>query len=168
MRHTHAGTKPQNPLRPSAGLQLAFGSALFTTYALFFFLVRWIIVSTHLVSNLLLPAFVALSSTFIRTSISCAIARRDAGAIGDISAQTLIASMSLFYFIAIYIVSSVMSVVAQFGSSLHPYNNEEPRLHKNSIQSGLAHRVIATHDGLYDIFPAIPSLALHIVTKLGV
>ncbi|KAJ6550875.1 hypothetical protein DFH09DRAFT_1168498, partial [Mycena vulgaris] len=54
------------------------------------------------------------------------------------------------------------------------YKNREPHLNKRNLQSGLHHRMIATHEALYDIFPdnsssvPINALALHVFFKLAV
>ncbi|KAH7927233.1 hypothetical protein BV22DRAFT_1193720 [Leucogyrophana mollusca] len=159
-------TQPQHPLKPSAGHQLVFCLALFASYALLFILARWIVTSTQLVPNHILPAFIKLSGLFTRFSIASGIVQHGASDVGDFDARRLLMAMSLFYYLAVYVLSSVLSVVAQFGSSHLPYNNQEPRLHKYSLGGGLPHRVIATHDALYDFFPAYTITAVFAAVSL--
>ncbi|KAJ6510978.1 hypothetical protein C8R45DRAFT_1207760 [Mycena sanguinolenta] len=47
-----------------------------------------------------------------------------------------------------------MSVTGQLLGNMTGYKNKEPRLVKRNITSGLPHRMIATHEALYDIFSA--------------
>ncbi|KAH7906789.1 hypothetical protein BJ138DRAFT_1161773 [Hygrophoropsis aurantiaca] len=190
--HALAGTQPGSPVLPSATLQIVFGLALIISYALLFLLARWAVVSSHFVSSYIIPVFTGLSRILVRVSVESGVSQHDAEDGGEVDARTLLVAMSLFYYLGVYVLSSVMSVMAQIGTSYYPYNNREPRLHKYSLPGGFAHRVVATHDALYDFFPAytlaavftawslasshsttavtvaLPSLALHIAVKLGI
>ncbi|KAJ7167455.1 hypothetical protein C8R46DRAFT_1350460 [Mycena filopes] len=79
-----------------------------------------------------------------------------------------------------------MSAVAQLLGNRNGYKNKEPRLNKRTVTNGLPHRMLATHEALYDIFPAyavtaalvansntsstipINGLVLHVFFKLAV
>ncbi|KAJ7932967.1 hypothetical protein B0H13DRAFT_2650624 [Mycena leptocephala] len=79
-----------------------------------------------------------------------------------------------------------MSATAQLMGNKTGYKNKEPRLNKRNLPPGLPHRMVATHEALYDIFPAyaitaalaastpfppsqtINALVLHVFLKLAV
>ncbi|KAF8146386.1 hypothetical protein K438DRAFT_2028277 [Mycena galopus ATCC 62051] len=70
------------------------------------------------------------------------------------SPQKALALLTLFYVFVVFILSAIMSAQAQMLGNKTGYKNGEPRMTKRSITSGLPHRMIATHEALYDIFPA--------------
>ncbi|KAJ7760902.1 hypothetical protein DFH07DRAFT_426638 [Mycena maculata] len=69
------------------------------------------------------------------------------------SPQKAIALLTAFYLASVYIGSAVMSVTGQLLGNKVGYKNREPRFNKRNL-SGLPHRMVATHEALYDIFPA--------------
>ncbi|KAJ6510977.1 hypothetical protein C8R45DRAFT_399975 [Mycena sanguinolenta] len=102
------------------------------------------------------------------------------------SPQRAVALLTLFYVFAVFILSAIMSVMGQLLGNEEGYKNKEPRMNKRNISSGLPHRMIATHEALYDTFPvyaiaaalfvSVPSspstslnaLILHVFLKLFV
>ncbi|KAJ7126169.1 hypothetical protein C8R44DRAFT_121239 [Mycena epipterygia] len=102
------------------------------------------------------------------------------------SPQKAIALLTAFYLFAVYIASAIMSSTGQLLGNKTGYKNKEPRLNKRSLASGLPHRMVATHEALYDIFPAyavaaglvaasantptssLNALVLHVFFKLAV
>ncbi|KAJ7248869.1 hypothetical protein B0H12DRAFT_712815 [Mycena haematopus] len=68
--------------------------------------------------------------------------------------QKAVALLTLFYVFALFILSATMSATGQLLGNKTGYKNKEPRIVKRTITSGLPHRMIATHEALYDIFPA--------------
>ncbi|KAJ6448863.1 hypothetical protein C8R47DRAFT_1171919 [Mycena vitilis] len=68
--------------------------------------------------------------------------------------EKAIALLSVFYMFMLYVCSAIMSATGQLlGNKGAGYKNREPRLNKRNL-SGLPHRMVATHEALYDIFPA--------------
>ncbi|KAF8208055.1 hypothetical protein K438DRAFT_1754800 [Mycena galopus ATCC 62051] len=70
------------------------------------------------------------------------------------SPQRAVALLTLFYVFFVYILSAIMSATAQLLGNKTGYKNKEPRLNKRNLTSGVPHRMVATHEALYDIFPA--------------
>ncbi|EGO05346.1 hypothetical protein SERLA73DRAFT_174459 [Serpula lacrymans var. lacrymans S7.3] len=112
---------------------------------------------TSIVSTYILPIFlwwaraaVYLSATVVERRNEFKVERNN---IDTVDACTLILTMSVLHYVSIYLISSIMSVAAQFATSPWPYNNGEPRIHKCTVLSGLPHRMTTTHDGLYESFP---------------
>ncbi|KAJ7126178.1 hypothetical protein C8R44DRAFT_980030 [Mycena epipterygia] len=70
------------------------------------------------------------------------------------SPQKAIALLTAFYVLAVYIGSATMSSTGQLLGNKAGYKNKEPRQNKRNLTSGLPHRMVATHEALYDIFPA--------------
>ncbi|KAJ7248875.1 hypothetical protein B0H12DRAFT_713020 [Mycena haematopus] len=65
-----------------------------------------------------------------------------------------VALLTLFYVFSVFILSAIMSVTGQLLGNKAGYKNKEPRIAKRTIANGLPHRMIATHEALYDIFSA--------------
>ncbi|KAJ7187267.1 hypothetical protein C8R46DRAFT_1342414 [Mycena filopes] len=100
--------------------------------------------------------------------------------------QKAIVLLTAFYMACVYILSATMSSLGQLLGNGAGYHNREPRLNKRTITTGLPHRMIATHEALYDIFPAyavtaalaaasqprstvpLNGLVLHVFLKLAV
>ncbi|KAJ6632232.1 hypothetical protein B0H10DRAFT_1976633 [Mycena sp. CBHHK59/15] len=68
--------------------------------------------------------------------------------------QKAIILLTVFYLSSVYIVSATMSSAGQLLGNKAGYKNREPRFNKRNLPSGLPHRMVATHEALYDIFPA--------------
>ncbi|KAJ6453945.1 hypothetical protein C8R45DRAFT_1192366, partial [Mycena sanguinolenta] len=69
------------------------------------------------------------------------------------SPQRAVALLTLFYMFAVFILSAIMSVMGQLLGNEEGYKNKEPRMNKRTVSKGLPHRMIATHEALYDTFP---------------
>ncbi|EGO05353.1 hypothetical protein SERLA73DRAFT_174469 [Serpula lacrymans var. lacrymans S7.3] len=189
---TFTGKQPETQGLPSTSLNCLTAVALFGSYLLFFLFVRWTINSTDIVSSYILPPFIHCASLSVRYSaIAAGIQTSETGTTKYIvDARTLLLTMSLLYYVCVYVVSSVLSATAQIATSPFPYNNVEPRKHKRNMPPGLAHRTVSTHEALYDFFPAysitaiftawcispsepisspvLSALALHIFVKLAI
>ncbi|KAJ7758035.1 hypothetical protein B0H16DRAFT_1822825 [Mycena metata] len=74
------------------------------------------------------------------------------------SPQKAIVLLTGFYMVLVCILSATMSSTGQLLGNKTGYKNKEPRANKRSISTGLPHRMIATHEALYDIFPGKLSL----------
>ncbi|KAF8213980.1 hypothetical protein K438DRAFT_1956081 [Mycena galopus ATCC 62051] len=84
------------------------------------------------------------------------------------SPQKAVALLTLFYVFVIFILSAIMSAEAQLLGNKTGYKNKEPRLNKRNVTTGLPHRMISTHEALYDIFPAYAvAVALFVSTSTG-
>ncbi|KAJ7330366.1 hypothetical protein DFH08DRAFT_312702 [Mycena albidolilacea] len=68
--------------------------------------------------------------------------------------QKAVALLTVFYVFVVYILSAIMSALAQLLGNKTGYKNKEPRLNKRTVAGGIPHRMVATHEALYDIFPA--------------
>jgi hypothetical protein len=104
------------------------------------------------------------------TPLLSAALHRVSGATAESNPQKAIVLLTAFYLPSVYIVSAVMSVTGQIIGNKNGYHNkgllplqlllnlqsnnshEEPRHNKRNL-SGLPHRMVATHEALYDIFP---------------
>ncbi|KAJ7482734.1 hypothetical protein FB451DRAFT_1235945 [Mycena latifolia] len=75
------------------------------------------------------------------------------------SPQKAIMLLTVFYMTSVYIVSAGMSSYGQLLGNKAGYRNKEPRFNKRNLPSGLPHRMVATHEALYDIFPAYAATA---------
>ncbi|KAF7340755.1 hypothetical protein MSAN_02104000 [Mycena sanguinolenta] len=71
------------------------------------------------------------------------------------SPQKAVALLTLFYVFTVFILSAIMSVTGQLLGSGEGYKNKEPRMNKRTVSNGLPHRMIATHEALYDTFPDV-------------
>ncbi|KAJ7482733.1 hypothetical protein FB451DRAFT_1170593 [Mycena latifolia] len=96
--------------------------------------------------------------------------------------------LTAVYMTSVYFISAGMSIYGQLLGNKAGYKNKEPRLNKRNLPSGLPHRMVSTHEALYDIFPAygvtaallavsmspnstllpINALALHVFLRLAV
>ncbi|KAJ7932965.1 hypothetical protein B0H13DRAFT_1856575 [Mycena leptocephala] len=126
-----------------------------------------------------------LGAQFLAPILSTAL-RRVSNSNLESSPQKAIALLTVFYMFALYVCSAVMSATAQLMGNKTGYKNKEPRLNKRNLPPGLPHRMVATHEALYDIFPAyaitaalaasspfppsqtINALVLHVFLKLAV
>ncbi|KAK7028540.1 membrane protein [Favolaschia claudopus] len=95
-----------------------------------------------------------LSARFLTPLLSGTLLRVSNGA-SAIESKPLkaVALLSLFYVFGVFVLSAIMSVTAQLMGNKTGYKNKEPRLIKRHL-TGLPHRMVATHEALYDIFPA--------------
>ncbi|KAJ7330386.1 hypothetical protein DFH08DRAFT_815295 [Mycena albidolilacea] len=84
------------------------------------------------------------------------------------SPQKAVALLTLFYVFAVYVLSAIMSAMGQLLGNKMGYKNEEPCLNKCVITCGIPHQMIATHEALYNIFPAYAvAAALFACTSTG-
>ncbi|KAJ7248870.1 hypothetical protein B0H12DRAFT_712881 [Mycena haematopus] len=67
--------------------------------------------------------------------------------------EKAVALLTLFYAFAVFILGPIMSVTAQLLGNEAGYKNKEPRIVRRAITGGLPHRMISTHEALYDVFP---------------
>ncbi|KAF7340712.1 Membrane protein [Mycena sanguinolenta] len=80
------------------------------------------------------------------------------------SPQKAVALLTLFYVFVVFILSAIMSVTGQLLGNEEGYKNKEPRMNKRGVSNGLPHRMIATHEALYDIFPVYAIAAALFIT----
>ncbi|KAJ7101464.1 hypothetical protein B0H15DRAFT_816189 [Mycena belliarum] len=130
-----------------------------------------------------------LGARLVTPLLSRALVRVSHGAATlENSPQKAIVLLTGFYLASVYIGSAVLSTYGQLLGNKGGYKNKEPRFNKRSLPSGLPHRMVATHEALYDIFPAyavtaallastlttnsssvpINALALHVFLKVAV
>ncbi|KAJ7440327.1 hypothetical protein B0H11DRAFT_1827993 [Mycena galericulata] len=82
--------------------------------------------------------------------------------------QKAIALLTAFYLASVYIGSATMSVTGQLLGNKTGYRNREPRLNKRNLPTGLPHRMVATHEALYDLFPAYAVTAALVAASITV
>ncbi|KIJ66344.1 hypothetical protein HYDPIDRAFT_129116 [Hydnomerulius pinastri MD-312] len=143
--HKRNSTKPSVPTVPSLGYLVFMGVILLFSYLGFFFAVSWLLKSTPLPIYVMSP-FASVTRRFTGSTL--------ADSSDGNEARTVLITVALLYYIYVYMFTSVMSVLAQVSASDFPYDNIEPRHNKYSMRSGLAHRIVSAHDGLYEFFPA--------------
>ncbi|KAJ7687856.1 hypothetical protein B0H17DRAFT_1300002 [Mycena rosella] len=103
----------------------------------------------------MLAAPTGLGARLLTPLLSRALVAASNGAsTAESSPQRAIALLTAGYVAAVYIGSAAMSSYGQLLGNKAGYKNKEPRFNKRNIPSGLPHRMIATHEALYDIFPA--------------
>ncbi|KAJ6535123.1 hypothetical protein B0H19DRAFT_1185026 [Mycena capillaripes] len=118
-----------------------------------------IFVLSSYISAIPLISFLAAPSgpgaTFLTPLLSHALRRvsNDASTL-ETDPRKAIALLTVFYMFTLYVCSAVMSATAQLLGNKVGYKNREPRLNKRNLPAGLPNRMVATHEALYDIFPA--------------
>ncbi|KAJ7040569.1 hypothetical protein C8F04DRAFT_1391708 [Mycena alexandri] len=119
------------------------------------------------------PILIALSAPsgiaakFLTPLLAVALRKVSHGATTlEDSPQKAIVLLTGFYMVLVYIFSATMSGTGQLLGNKTGYQNKEPRASKRSVSSGLPHRMIATHEALYDIFPAYAVTAALVVASL--
>jgi uncharacterized MAPEG superfamily protein len=105
-----------------------------------------------------------IEKTLVRPSLSYLL-RVTAGSLArsaitkDGEKQVLIIGVTILYVTMVYVLSGIVSVVGQSMGTKNGYKNKEPRHSKQQLGPGLPHRMVSTHEALYDIFPAYAVVA---------
>ncbi|KAJ7758034.1 hypothetical protein B0H16DRAFT_1689477 [Mycena metata] len=120
-----------------------------------------------------IPILVALSAPsgiaakFLTPLLAVALRKVSHGATTlEDSPQKAIVLLTGFYVVLVHIFSGIMSATGQLLGNETGYKNKEPRANKRGISTGLPHRMIATHEALYDIFPAYAVTAALVAVSL--
>jgi len=109
------------------------------------------------------PVFNFLTSHL--SSALSAISGKPSTVHGDLKKAVVL--LTAFYVLAVFILSSLMSIMAQVMGNEEGYKNKEPRFNKKYLPPGLPARMCATHDALFDIFPAYAVTASLVASSVG-